>query len=71
MQEIKTTAELNRWVKVQLALKQTSLRQIAKQMHVSYPRLSEAINGRQPGSKYIIPIILYLGGDIEDFKSIL
>lgn len=69
--EVKTIGEFKHWVQVQLAIKQTSQKEIAERMQVAYPRISEAVNGRKTGRKHIVPLIEQLGGNIEDFKAII
>lgn len=64
-------AEFNLWVKIRMLEKGISQRELAEQMHTHHSRISEAINGKQSGNKFIIPIIEELGGDVEDFKEFL
>lgn len=71
MSEINSIEDFNRWVKIQLVIKNTSLRKLAKTMNISYSRLSEAANGRPSGIKYMIPLILELDGDLNDFDELL
>lgn len=66
--EIKTMEEFRYWVKVELTIKQMTQRDLARQLNVIYPRISEAVNGKC--QKCVVPIIKALGGDPENFKAI-
>lgn len=48
-----------------------SQRELAEQMNTYHSRISEAINGKQSGKKYIVPIIEELDGDLNNFKEFL
>lgn len=71
MEKVKTIKDLNYWVKVRLAINETSLRQIAREMNIAYPSLSEAINSHPQSKKYIKPIVEKLGGDIDEFEAVI
>lgn len=68
--EIRTMEEFRIWVAVGLAGRQMSQRKLAYQMHIHYPRISEAVNGKASAKKYLVPIIEALGGDPKNFKTI-
>lgn len=63
--------EFRHWVKVRLAEEGITMNELAKQMGVSRPRISEATLGNKYGRKYIVPIIEHLDGDLKDFKEFL
>ncbi|MEG2504954.1 MAG: hypothetical protein RSB44_09760 [Carnobacterium sp.] len=68
---IVTLEEFRQWVKIQLVCKEISQNELARRMRIPQARISEATHGKQPGNKYIIPIIEELGGDTEHFKEFL
>ncbi len=70
-EKVKNLAEFRRWVKIRLIEKEISQRELAKQMEIPHARISEATHGKQPGNKYIIPIIEKLDGNVDDFKEFL
>jgi len=70
-EEICTVEEFRHWVKVQLVYRDISLSELARQMGIPQPRISEAIHGKQSGNKHVIPIIEKLGGKREDFEEFL
>ncbi len=51
--------------------KEISQSELARRMEIPKARISEATHGKQPGNKYVLPIIKELGGDVEDFKEFL
>ena len=69
--KITTLAEFRLWVKVQLVRREISQNELARRMKIPHARISEATHGRKPGQKYIVPIILELGGKTEDFEEFL
>lgn len=69
--EIRTMDDFRKWVLVQTILQDTSQRKLAQKMGIAHPRISEAINGKPAGRKYIIPLIHALGGDVSQFQNIL
>lgn len=69
--KIRNLTEFRRWVKIQLINREISQNELARQMNIPQARISEATHGKQPGHKYIIPIIEELGGDIEEFEDFL
>lgn len=69
--KITNTAEFRRWVKVQVAGREMSQAELARQMQIPNTRISEALHGRRSGKKYIVPIIEQLGGDVEAFEEFL
>lgn len=69
--EIRDLAEFRRWVRIRLAEKEMSQRDLARQMNIPQPRICEATHGKQSGKKYIIPVIRALDGDEENFKEFL
>ena len=68
---VRNLTEFRRWVRIRLVEKEISQNELARQMGIPHARISEATHGKQPGNKYIIPIIEELGGDVEDFKEFL
>lgn len=68
---ITSLVEFRRWVKVQVADREISQAELARQMQIPDSRISEALHGKQSGKKYIIPIIKRLGGNVEDFEEFL
>ena len=68
--DVATMEDFRYWVSVQLAIKKTTQKQLATKMNVADTRISEAINGRKSGEKYIIPLIKALDGNVSDFKRI-
>lgn len=69
--QIRNLDEFRRWVKMQLAGREISQSELARQMEIPKARISEATHGKQPGRKYVVPIIVELGGNIENFKEFL
>lgn len=69
--KIRNLAEFRRWVKIRMFEKEITQRELAEQMHTHHSRISEAINGKPSGEKYIIPLIEALDGNKEDFKEFL
>lgn len=69
-EQIKDLVDFKCWVRTELVKQGTSQKALALQMKVSYPRLSEAVNGQKSGRKYVVPLIKALGGDPENFKAI-
>lgn len=69
--EIRTMEDFRKWVLIQLILQDTNERKLAKKMGIAHPRISEAINGKPTGRKYIIPLIHVLGGDVDQFQNII
>lgn len=69
--EIQTIKDFRKWVLIQLILQETSEKKLAEKMGTVHTRISEAINGKPTGRKYIIPLIHALGGDINNFTHIL
>lgn len=69
--KIRDLAEFRRWVKIRLVEKEISQRELARQMDIPHARISEATHGKQPGHKYVIPIIERLDGDLKDFQEFL
>ncbi len=63
--------EFRRWVKVELAKKEMSQTELARQMGIPQARISEATHGKQSGNKFIVSIIRVLGGDVRDFEEFL
>lgn len=70
-EQVTNTAEFRRWVRMQVASKEMSMAELARQMNIPQTRISEAIHGKSAGNKYIIPIIKELGGEPEDFEEFL
>lgn len=70
-EEIRNLKDFRHWVRVECAKQETSQYKIACQLNVAYPRISEAVNGKPDGVRYRAPLILALGGQLEDFKHIL
>lgn len=68
-EKITNTAEFRRWVRMQVASREISMAELARQMNIPQSRISEAIHGKS--STYILPIIETLGGSPEDFKEFL
>lgn len=68
---IETLADFRRWVRVQMAYRDTNSAKLAKQMGIPYPRISEALHGKRHGKKFVVPLIEILGGDVDDFKAII
>lgn len=69
--KVNTVDEFRQWVKIQLVLKGISQNELARQMGIPQARVSEATHGKQPGKKYVVPIIEELGGDKEEFWEFL
>ncbi|MCD7812107.1 MAG: hypothetical protein LUG91_09730 [Ruminococcus sp.] len=69
--KIRNLAEFRRWVKIRLVEEEISQNELAKQMQIPHARISEATHGKPSGTKYIIPIIEKLDGDVDDFKDFL
>ncbi|MCI5596968.1 MAG: XRE family transcriptional regulator [Lachnospiraceae bacterium] len=69
--EVKTLKEFQKWVKIQLLIQDKTQRALAEEMSIAYPRISEALHGKKTGRRYIRPIILALGGNLEDFEIFL
>lgn len=69
--EINNMNDFRIWVEVELARRQTTKQNIAKEMQIAYPRLSEAVHGQPSGVKYREPLIKALGGDTELFRNVL
>lgn len=63
--------EFRRWVKVELAKREMSQTELARQMGIPQARISEATHGKQSGNKFIVSIIRVLGGDARDFEEFL
>ena len=63
--------EFRRWVKVELAKREMSQTELARQMGIPQARISEATHGKQSGNKFIVSIIQVLGGDVRDFEEFL
>lgn len=63
--------EFRRWVKVELAKREMSQTELARQMGIPQARISEATHGKQSGNKFIVSIIRVLGGDVNDFEEFL
>ena len=63
--------EFRRWVKVELAKREMSQTELARQMGIPQARISEATHGKQSGNKFIVSIIRVLGGDVRDFEEFL
>lgn len=70
-EKITNTAEFRRWVRMQVASREISMAELARQMDIPQTRISEAIHGKSTGNKYILPIIKKLGGSPKDFKEFL
>lgn len=70
-ERITNTEEFRRWVKMQVASREMSMAELARQMNIPQARISEAIHGKQYGNKYVLPIIEALDGNTEDFKEFL
>ncbi len=68
---IRDVNEFRLWVKIQLVKQEISQNELARRMGIPGARISEATHGKQPGNKYIIPIIEKLGGDVGDFEEFL
>lgn len=56
---------------MQVASREMSQAELARQMQIPNTRISEALHGKQSGKKYIIPIIKKLGGDVKAFEEFL
>lgn len=69
--KINNFAEFRRWVKIRLVEKEISQRELARLMDIPHARISEATHGKQPGNKFIIPIIESLDGNLNDFQEFL
>lgn len=67
--KIKNCAEFRMWVKIRLVEEEISQRELAKKMGIPHARISEATHGKQPGNKYIVPIIENLDGDLKNFQE--
>lgn len=63
--------EFRRWVKVELAKREMSQTELARQMGIPQARISEATHGKQSGNKFIVSVIQALGGDVNDFEEFL
>lgn len=68
---IRNVTEFRKWVKKQLVEKEISQDELARQMGTHGERISEALHGKRPGNKWIVPIIENLGGDLNDFEDFL
>ena len=68
---IKTIDDFRRWARSQMALQDVTYRELAKRMGISYTRISEALHGKPTGKKHIIPLIMELGGNPNDFKKVI
>lgn len=69
--KIANLEEFRRWVKVELAKREISQTELARQMGIPQARISEATHGKQSGNKFIVSIIRVLGGDVRDFEEFL
>lgn len=69
--KVRTLIEFRWWVKIQLLYKEISQRELGRRIGIPQARISEAIHGKRPGIKHIIPIIEALGGNKEDFNEFL
>lgn len=68
---VATTKEFEKWVKIQLIKQDKTKRDLAEEIGISYPRISEAIHGKSAGRRHIKAIIKGLEGNLEDFKEFL
>lgn len=59
--------KFRRWVKAELAMREMTQKQFAKSIGTYTERISEAINGKTYGARFIPIIIDALGGNIEEF----
>ncbi len=59
------------WVQIRLLEEGMTQQQLAEQMGVVRPRITEATFGKPSGRKYVLPIIRKLGGDEKDFQELL
>lgn len=69
--KIKTQADFKRWVKIELVNQDKTQKALAEQLNVPKTRISEAIVGKPGGKKYVEPLVLALGGNLEDFKNVI
>lgn len=70
-QEITNFNDFKKWVKTQLILRDMTQKQLAGELGIAYPRITEAIEGKPTGKKHIIPIIIALDGDLNSFQKLL
>ena len=68
---IATTKEFGKWVKIRLIEQDKTQRNLAEEIGISYPRISEAVHGKSAGRRHVKAIIKGLGGNIEDFNEFL
>ena len=69
--KIKNFNDFRIWMKIRMIEQGISQNELAEQMKIARPRISEATYGKRSGRKYIIPIIKQLNGNMEDFEEFL